>query len=215
MSYVRVSILGDAPGGEVWSINPVFDPTGEFPGGVDQANLDAACNAIANLTVPTGLLNKMSNALRVTGARIEVREDSNDALIGIAIDVRTTPAVGSGTPLRPAQCAVVLSLRTNTPGGSGRGRLYFPALGDAIGSDLRYNSTIMSAFVTDMRTYLNGMRSALATAFPTIGFDLAVRSRTTHTTPHVVRIQAGNVIDTQRRRRDAMVEDYVSLPFPA
>lgn len=215
MSYVRVSILGDAPGGEVWSINPVFDPTGEFPGGVDQTALDAACNAIANLTVPTGMLNKMSNALRVTGARVEVREDSNDALIGIAIDVRTTPAVGSGTPLRPAQCAIVLSLRTNTPGGSGRGRLYWPALGDAIGADLRYSSTVTNQFCTDMRVYLNAIRSALATAFPTIGFDLAVRSRTTHTTPHVVRIQTGNVIDTQRRRRDAMIEDYVQLPFPA
>lgn len=215
MSYVRVSILGDAPGGEVWSINPVFDPTGEFPGGVDQASLDAACNLIANRLVPSALQNKMSNALRVTGARVEVREDSNDALIGIAIDVRTTPLVGSGTPLRPAQNAMVFSLRTNTPGGSGRGRIYWPALGDAIGSDLRYSSAIVTAALADMRTYLNGIRSDLATSFPTIGFDLAVRSRTTHTTPHVVRLQAGNVLDTQRRRRDAMVEDYQALAFPA
>jgi len=215
MSYVRVSILGDSPGGEVWSVNPVFDPTGELGSTVDQTSLDTACNAISNLTVPTALLNKMSNALRVTGARVEVRNDANDALIGISIDNRTTPAVGSGTPLRPAQNAMVFSLRTNTPGASGRGRIYWPALGDAIGSDLRYSSAIVTAALSDMRIYLNGMRSALAAAFPTIGFDLAVRSKTTHTTPHVNKIQLGNVLDTQRRRRDSMVEDYSTITFPS
>jgi predicted fused transcriptional regulator/phosphomethylpyrimidine kinase len=65
-----------------------------------------------------------------------------------------------------------------------------------------------------MRVYLTAMRDALATAFPTIGFNLAVRSKTTKTTPHVVRIQGGDVVDTQRRRRDNLPEAYSSLSFP-
>lgn len=213
MSYVRVSILGAAPGGEVWSINPVFDPTGEFPGGVNQDALDAACNAIAALNPGAQLASFLSTALSVTGARVEVRDDSTDALIGISVQVRSSPFSGTGTPLRGAQTAVVTSLRTNTPGGSGRGRLYWPAVGTAVTSLLRFDGAFVTAGLTQMATYLHAMEDALATAFPTIGFDLAVRSRTTHTTPHVNKLQMGNVPDTQRRRRDNMVEDYTSVTF--
>jgi len=214
MSYVRVSILGLSPGGEVWSINPVFDPSGEFPGSVDQTNLDAATDAIAALNPGTLLLTFLSSALSVTGARVEVRNDTDDSLIGTSTQVRATPLSGSASALRGAQTALVLSLRTTTPGGSGRGRIYWPAIGRSVDSQLRFSSADTLGAATEMRTYLNAMRSALATAFVGIGFDLAVRSRATHTTPHVNRIQVGNVPDTQRRRRDSMIEDYQSLTYP-
>jgi len=159
-------------------------------------------------------MNSLSNVLSITGARVEVRDDNNDALIGISQQVRTSPAFGSGTQARGAQNAVVLSLRTNTPGGSGRGRLYWPSIAGVIGTDLRLAPALALSIATDLKTYLLGMRSALAAAFPTIGFDLAVRSRTTHTTPHVNKVQMGTVLDTQRRRRDKVVEDYQTLSFP-
>jgi len=214
MSYVRVSILGAAPGGEVWSVNPVFDPTGEFPGGVDQTALDAACDAIAALDPGSQSKNFLSTSLTITGAKLEVRDDSNDALIGISQQVRGTPLVGLATPLRGASAAVVVSLRTNTPGASGRGRIYWPAIASNVDAQLRFTSATITTFLTEQRTYYNAMRTALATAFPTIGFDLAVRSKTTKTTPHVNKIQVGNVPDTQRRRRDKMIEDYQLLSFP-
>lgn len=213
MSYVRVSILGTSPGGEVWSINPVIDPTFEFPGTVDQTALDAAANAIADLNPGTQLTNMLSTALAVTGARLEVRDDVTDALIGISIQMRDSPWPGTGTALRGAQSALVFSLRTNTPGGSGRGRIYWPAVGMAVNTDTRFSSANTLVALTQMATYLHAMESALATAFPTIGFDLSVRSKATLSTPHVVKLSVGNVIDTQRRRRDKMVEDYQSVAF--
>jgi len=213
MSYVRVSILGSSPGGEVWSINPVLDPTAEFGSTVNQDALDAACNAIAALTVPSPLLAWLSTSMTITGARTEVRDDSTDALIAISTQLRGSPLAGTGTPLRSAQDAIVVSLRTNTPGGSGRGRIYWPAVGNSVDTTLRFSSALTSTLLTNMATYLHAMEDAFATAFPTIGFDLAVRSRTTHTTPHVNKIQCGNVPDVQRRRRDNLVEDYNSLAF--
>jgi hypothetical protein len=213
MSYCRVSILGAAPGGEVWSINPVIDPTFEFPGSVDQTALDAAANAIAALNPGSQLLNFMSSSLSITGARVEVRDDSTDDLIAISTQIRPTALAGTGTPLRGASTALVISLRTNTPGGSGRGRLYWPGVGASVDAGLRFQNSNTLTALNDMATYLHAMESALATAFPTIGFDLAVRSRTTHTTPHVNKLQVGNVPDTQRRRRDKMVEDYQSVTF--
>jgi hypothetical protein len=210
MSYVRVGILGTMTGGEVWSVNPVLDPTFEFGTTVDQAALDAASAAIAALDPGTGLRTYMSTEASLTGCRLEVRDDATDDLIAISISNRVTPLAGTSVAAKPAQTAIVFSLRTDTPGGSGRGRMYWPCLGGALDSTLRLNATQVTAALTGMVSYVHAMEAALATAFPTIGFDLAVRSKTTKTTPHVVRMQVGNVPDTQRRRRDALPEAYQS-----
>lgn len=214
MSYVRVSILGGTTGGEVWSVNPVFDPTGEFGSGVSQAQIDAAATAIAALSPGTNLLASMSTLLQITGARVEVRDDANDALLAISTAQRTSSLAGTGSVVMPPQCAQVYSLRTNTPGSSGRGRLYWPCLGSTLASNGRMSSGTVTANATAMKAYLVAIQGALATAFPTIGFDPAVRSRLTKTTPHVVRIQVGDVIDTQRRRRDNFPEAYQTVTIP-
>lgn len=214
MSYVRVSILGQTTGGEVWSINPVFDPTGEFPGTVDQANLDTAAAAIAALNPVTAMTASMSTLMQITGARLEVRNDSDDSLIAISQAQRPSALSGTGSPVMPPQCATVFSLRTNTPGASGRGRLYWPQLGQTLGSNGRLTASVCTSLNTAMKTYLLAQRDALAAAFPTIGFNLAVRSRLAKATPHVVRMQVGDVIDTQRRRRDNFPEAYVTTTIP-
>ena len=214
VSYVRVSILGSTTGGETWSINPVFDPSGEFGSTVDQTALDAASAAIAAISPGIQLVACLSTLLQITGARVEVRDDASDALIGISQTNRVSPLSGSGSPGMPPQAAVVFSLRTNTPGGSGRGRLYWPALGAGLGTNGRLQSTFPGLINGQMKTYLLAQRDALAAAFPTIGFNVAVRSRQTKTTPHVVRMQCGDVVDTQRRRRDRFPEAYNNVTIP-
>lgn len=214
MSYVRVTILGTIAGGEKWTINPCFDPTGEVEGLVSQSNLDSAANAIALLALPLALQQLLGSINYVTGARVEVRRSDDDALIGLSEKLYSPGTPGSTTQYIPAQSAVVVSLRTNTPGASGRGRLYWPAIGAQLGGTLRLSTPTASATVDAFKTYLTAMNSALATAFPLIGFNLAVRSRTTHTTPHVTSLRVGNVIDTQRRRRDSLPEAYNSVSIP-
>lgn len=214
MSYVRVSILGTTVGGEVWSINPVFDPTGELEVGISQANLDAAAVAIAQLSPGGDLLSTMSPAMSIVGARLEIRADADDSLLAISIAGRSTPLVGTGSVLQPSQAAIVFSLRTNTPGGSGRGRVYWPAMGVQLNTSGRMGTSGTTTWVGAFKTYMAGIDSALSTAFTLIGFDLAVRSRTTLSTPHVVRIQAGDLVDTQRRRRDSLPETYVTVNVP-
>lgn len=213
MSYVRVSIGGTLLADEKWSVNPVFDPTGEFPGGVDQTALEAAAAAIAGISPTAGQSQLMGTPTKLTTVRLEVRNDADDTLIGLAEHNLVTPW-GGGTPLRlPPQSAVVVSLLTDTPGGSGRGRMYWPALGATLDTTTARLSAPTTQVVADgFNAYLEDVRDALATAFPTIGFDLAVRSKTTHTTPHVTRLRVGNIIDTQRRRRDSLREAYVTVP---
>jgi len=214
LSYVRVSITGTFTGGEVWSVNPTFDPTAEFGSTVSQPALDAACLAVANRTVPTSLRAMMTLSALRTGARLEVRNDTDDSLIGISVQASTTSQAGTGALRLPFQAATVFSIRTDTPGASGRGRMYWPALGATLNDQNRLTIPTTATLAADMKSYLLGIRTDLATAFPTIGFDLAVRSKTTHTTPHAVRLLVGDIVDTQRRRRDALPESYVQVPFP-
>lgn len=214
MSYVRVSIKGSSIGTEVWSINPCFDPTGEFPGGVDQTALDAATLAIASIAPGTNLRALLSNVASRTGAQVEVRDDVTDELIALSQVSSPSLATGTTTIAMAPQNAIVLSLRTSTPGASGRGRLFWPAMGAGIDSQGRLSSPSVALFLSDMKTYLAAIEAALETAFPTISFNLAVRSKTTKTTPHVNRIQAGTLIDTQRRRRDSLPESYSALSYP-
>jgi hypothetical protein len=214
MSYFRVSILGTLPTGEVWSVNPVFDPTFEVGESINQAELDAACLLIANRSVPSALQTAMSPGASRTGARVEVRDDADDSLIAISVQGSTTPTAGTGTLKLPLQAAIVTSIRTDTPGGSGRGRIYWPALGVTLGTTGRLTTPTAGLFLTDMKSYLLGIRTDLNAAFATIGFDLAVRSKATLSTPHAVRLQVGDVVDTQRRRRDAQPESYTQVAFP-
>jgi len=214
MSYCRVSILGSIGGEEVWSVNPVFDPTLEFPGGVNQTALDTATLAIASRTIPPDLLTLMSPNASRTGAKVEVRDDATDALIAISQQGSSSVVSGSSTLKLPTQSALVCSVRTDTPGASGRGRIYWPAMGATLSTTGRLATPSNAVAVAAFKQYLLGIRSDLAAAFPTIGFDLAVRSKTTKTTPHAVRIQVGNVIDVQRRRRDQLIEAYAQTAFP-
>jgi len=213
-SYFRVGILGSSQLGEVWSINPVFDPTGEFGSTVNQGQLDAAAQKIGDLVVPANILGLLSTSLSITGARVEVRDSTNDHLQGTSLYSRAAPQVGTGTAKQTAQTAVVFSLRTNTPGASGRGRLYWPAVGSNISSDLRISTLQTGLYAGEAKSYLQAMRDALSSSFPAGVFDLAIRSRATRSTPHVVRIQVGNVLDTQRRRRDTLPESYSTVNIP-
>jgi hypothetical protein len=193
----------------VWSVNPVFDPTGEFPGW-NQATADAATAGLAVVPIPSNLKQCMSNQVFVTGFKLDVRDDVTDALIGTSTNILASPIAGNGTPVLPAQAATVISLRTDSPGASGRGRLYWPAQAITLTTALRMNVPSPSAIVTDAVTYFHALQAKLGEVYVGIGFNLAVRSRKNHSTPHVTRIQVGNVIDTQRRRRDNLPEAYNS-----
>lgn len=217
MSYIRVNLRGTLPGGEAWSVNPAFNETTDVTTWDQQAAQNAA-NAIAALEIPGPL-----NALRSTSAagatvRVERRSDSG-AILGAAEAGWTIVGSSSSAGVHPPQTAVVLSLRSTVPGSSGRGRLYWPAIGATLSSTtLRLSTPATSAVATATATYLDKISSALkanlAAPPSLIDYDLCVVSPTTGTKTRIVLIQVGDVLDVQRRRRDRLVESYASAPMP-
>jgi len=208
--YLRVSILGELPSGEKWSINPHFITD---TAGADwtYTQLNTACNAIANIDPPATVKVYWSGTTKLTGARIEARQ-LDGTLENVVEKVADTPRPGTGTVGHPFQSAAVLSLRTATPGASGRGRLYLPATGVALDlSSLRISGIVPANLLIGMQTYLSGILTALRAQKPAT--SLAVYSRKNSQLNLVNAISAGDIVDTQRRRRDTLVENYVTASF--
>lgn len=217
MSFIRVGLRGTLPGGESWSVNPAYNETTNVADW-DQEAGQAAANAIAALVVPTDLKNLLSSAALMASVRVERRTDSN-VLVGAAEAAWTGGGQPTGTPSKPFQTSVVLSLRTNVPGASGRGRLYWPALGAALNNGtLRLSGPTPTAVATAAVGYLDGIETALKNALhPTpslIDLHLAVYSPTRAAKTDVTRIEVGDVLDVQRRRRDRVAENVSAVSYP-
>jgi len=210
-SVIRVGILGGLPGGEVWSVNPCFFLLSE-PTEITSAEALTIATAINALVVPTGLRNLLSGITSFTGIRVEAR-DRTGALESQAEVVKAAPVNGGGAVAHPYQTSLVTSLRSGFPGGQGRGRLYWPATGIQLdAATLRADPAAATAALSGIKTYLGQIQAAIAvTAGPT---NLTVWSRTGSAFHAVTSLRQGNVLDTQRRRRDALAESYSELAYP-
>jgi hypothetical protein len=213
-NVIRISILGDLPSGEKWSVNPVWQIGGVSTAeDISPAEALTMATAVAAVTVPTGLLNVMSTTTRVLGCRLEARR-WDGTLAAQAEALKATPTVGSGSQANPFQTSIVSSLRTGGTGGSSRGRLYWPATGIGIvATNLRPTGGNVSSALTGVKTYLTSITAAITPTLTNAPI-LSVWSRLGAATLPVSSILMGDVLDTQRRRRDTLVESYNSVAWP-
>lgn len=212
--YMRVTIKGALPGGEVWSVNPIFLPLmGSFV--ATPTALAAAAAAVDAVVPPSILTSVLSNVGSMTGVRLEART-SDFALEGVGEHTLSTPRGGTGAINKPLQTSLVLSLRTPFPGASARGRLYWPILaGTQDTATGRLPVASAQAIADAAAVYLTDIEEALAASFPaTDTWHLVVYSRTGNDSHMVTRVQVGDTWDTQRRRRDAIRENYSSSVYP-
>lgn len=209
---MRVSILGTMPNGEVWSVNPVYRLGTGLDVPVSQENAQAIATAIAARTVPAGLTALMSTSTFVSGARVEARL-ADGTLQTLAEAPKATPTPGTGTTTHPFQTALVISLKSTATGARGRGRLYWPATAAQLtGTTLRLATAVQTAALSAAKSYLTNIETDIETTLG--GSSLAVWSRTYSSLSAVASMSVGDVLDTQRRRRDQLIESVLSGPYP-
>lgn len=215
VQHNRVVISGTMPGGEVWSVNPKFAP----PNGGEAINsyeelLEWAQGVAALFTgaaVPQAFLEFLSSAVTINTIRTESLTTAG-ALTQAAEVALATPTVGLQSAAFPHQVAVVTSLLTGRPGRSYRGRLYWPFLGMPISSTtLRIPQVNRDQVLATVGGLLTDMETA---GFGTPRVRLAVVSQTTGLATPVTQLQVGDVLDTQRRRRDALDEQRTTVNYP-
>ncbi len=211
--HLLYTFTGKLPGSEIWSVgirsaaSSVTDPAAllQYATGGHTAFL-------ADLWT-TGTL-KFYNIPSVTFDQCTVRHINTAGITTNQADYAPGPTAAGGTSqTAPNQACTVLSLDTARSGRSYRGRMFLPTLAPEWGAGTgKITSAMATALATGGAT-LVGDLNALTTTSPSTGpFACAIQSKTSGQPPAVITsVRVGNVVDTQRRRRDKEVETYVTV----
>lgn len=196
MALYRHRLEGTFPG-EVWSFGIYTD-----------SNLSVAASQSAWMT---GITNFWAEATALFSADVAATR---------AVTVELDPATGkqltgaentradvgtSAAETLPFQCAPVVSLRTATLSRAGRGRFYAPSLA--------VDQVAGGRLLTAARDSLADAGLALVQGLTAAGGNVVIYHRSLGTTTPVTSLDVGDVIDTQRRRRNQLVEARTSRPF--
>ena len=225
MPHNVIRILGASPDGEVWSVNPRFVLKGVLGGQAaveDQEAMETICADIAALhdgyVLPTAPRQALSSALSITGIRMEAISDEG-LLIGAAEHTLATPRAGLTSAIRPLNVAWCVTLNHGAQyGRSGRGRLFWPALGSVptLGNTLRVTNANRAAFLGDLVGWLEAFAGIIRDqgGMGATSARQVVWSRTKGTITEVDNLSLGDILDSQRRRRDALREQRTTIPWP-
>lgn len=115
---------------------------------------------------------------------------------------------GSGTIDCPFQVARVISLLTGLPGARNRGRIYVPAL--SAGPSITGKSNPVPGYLAAWKVIFDQVATEWTGSAP---IELGVYSASNDTVTPVTQLRAGDVLDTQRRRRDGLSEVYTTLAY--
>lgn len=196
-----INVARGATTGEIWSMTLHTQKAG--------GNLAAAqaawAAALAVLWDGTGGTDSIGQYCS-TGTTLTVASTAElDALTGKQLGrvesalALTGTSVGEGVP---PQLSVVCSLRTALATRAGRGRFYLPPFTTTEVTAARLDGAIQAIVATACQKFLQSLNTA--TYVP------CVYHRTTRTHDNITTIDVGNVFDTQRRRRNKLIETRVS-----
>jgi len=199
-------------GTEEWS-------TGFFIGGQGadvEPPTEAAAAVIAGLWKTFFQTNavSVSSKWKTTGVKLATLDtDGTSYANEQAYFYEGTPYSGVGVIHWPAQIALVATLTSAVPRGlASKGRMYLPGIASSLTDQGKLANTTVSAVATGLKTFFDGVNSSTEMAGtvsiaskgskpPLIGDPI---------TRDCTGLRVGDVPDTQRRRRNQLVEVYES-----
>ena len=126
--------------------------------------------------------------------------------------ILTTPVRGSVEGNGMPQQTLCVSLLTGAKRGlASRGRFYPPATVLSLGSDGTVSKTGVNLVAQAARTLINSLNNWPGTDTPFNGQVVVLGGN--GVTRNVTAVSVGNVMDTQRRRRNKLRESYTTLPL--
>jgi len=196
MALYRHRLEGTFPG-EVWSFGLYTDSN------LSLTAMHSAWNTgITNFWgTATALFCTDVETTRAT--TVEVDPATGGQLTG-AESTRTDAGTSTATCL-PFQCAPVVTLRTSTLSRAGRGRFYAPSLA--------VDQVAAGRMTTAARDTLADAAEDLVQGLTAGGGNVVIYHRGPGTTTTVTSLDVGDVIDTQRRRRNKLIEARTSRPL--
>jgi hypothetical protein len=114
----------------------------------------------------------------------------------------TKAGTKTGATIYPLQVALCVSLLSDRAGSVGKGRFFLPAPGFALGADYRMSTADQVTTADAVESFLNALHVE--------GTTPLVVASSKGTRSEVQRFKLGRVMDTQRSRRSALLEGYLT-----
>ena len=213
-THIQVQHRGLFTGADNWSTGHALKATydgGAGPGGYEAALADLAQKLNTRFaTAWTAMATLMSAETSLVATRCTLFLAATQKNEYAGEYVRPVALVGQGTATLPPQISTVVSLRTAGIGPSARGRMYLPAVGIDL-NGFRIAPADVTTMVGAMKAYFDNMGS-VSVISPLLDLDYpgVASSVGQDAVKQYTGLQIGNVLDTQRRRRDQMTETRVS-----
>jgi hypothetical protein len=190
VALYRHRLIGTYPG-ESWSFG--LHTSGNASLAAAQAAWTAGITAFFSVAYAGTLC---SDVKAIEATTVELNQTTGKQLTGLT-DPRNDTGTNTGECL-PFQCAPVVSLRTATLSRAGRGRFYAPSLA--------VDQVAAGRMVAGAQTALANSALALLQALDNAGQTPVIYHRALGTVTNITSLDVGDVIDTQRRRRNKLIE---------
>jgi hypothetical protein len=214
----RYTISGTCLGGsEIWTTS--FFAGLEGADAVPPVANSPAQVAAAWSTFFTAVGSKFSGSYKTTEVKAAyLNVDGKTDLAHVEHYAYPTPISGFGsTSSHPPQITLVATLASTLPRGiASKGRMFLPGHYTPIDATGHVPAADVTSLLTNFRTFINACNSSADLGGVVM---LASRGRTglfagTGVNKAVASVKIGNVYDTQRRRRDNLVESYSGAAIP-
>ena len=220
--FNRLIIQGALPGGERWQIGFAYANSSSSTNTplTTQAQIDQALNDDINgglwTTALQGILFACTAAVTMDTVKLTKNDLAGRTLLSSTRTFALTGAQASSTGQLPNEVALVVSLRTGTPGSRGRGRVYLPC------NQLTRVSGSADAGTTQRQAANSNVKSLnikvlLATGAAIgggVNVVLSVASIASGLNFPVNQLRCGSVLDSQRGRRKRSPEVYDTSSIP-
>lgn len=201
MTQFKFVVGGGLNGGEIWATDWHFETPAIPPLGARDAVVVAGVFLdslwIGAAGGSPGIGSIMAASTTLTGCTIYVLDPTTGRALDRAFVARNLPGTGAGGAT-PNQCAVVATLKTATPGPRGRGRVYLPP-------PLLGAVTLTGRLIATHRDQMANTVGKTLLLMQTSGYNPVLFTKSQPNRP-ITTGSVGDVIDTQRRRRDKLVE---------
>ena len=209
--HLRMVFAGTLPGGEIWNIGlrTVTAPSDPLPVTLQQIATAADAAFRAHWTGTGGMGSIASADTFYVDCTVYDMPGGAGHAVASAMTSPNPVAGGGGTQTLPDQNALVVTTETGLSGRSGHGRFYLPCTALSQLPAGRVSSVATGNVATAAAAFITALNSIAPTGFtmPAVGIQSLVRAD--YPFP-IVSVKVGDVVDTQRRRRDKLVENYTS-----
>lgn len=211
----RVTLSGDCFGGaEIWSTGFYMGFEDSDAGAPTEQGVADIANAWATyFAAPTSYV---SNKYRFKMAKLQTMAVDGKAVADSAVYFQpATPIAGASSgQAMPPQTALVATLANSLPRGlATKGRMFLPGVNAGVDDTGHLLASVPEGISTNLQTFFNTIFQDADTPgnpiLVSLGNSLQLRPGAAR---YVTQIRVGNVYDTQRRRRNALVESYTVKP---